>query len=523
MFSWPLRALPEAAIFVITDFLIQLDPASRQPLHQQVYHGIREAILSGKLAAGIRIPSSRRLAEYLAVSRSTVLVAFEQLVAEGYIQGTVGSGSYVARQVPDHLLRAPVDRPSTAAALQSPPRLSERGQDLASLRPARPLPVPYPRAFWTGVPPVDVFPLALWSRLAARRLRAMTTADLYHGPSAGRPGLRQAIVTHLAAARGMHCEPDQVLILSSAQEALEFACRLLLDPGERAWMENPGWSGARGALVGAGARICYVPVDAAGIDVTQGIAEAPQARVVYVSPSHQYPTGTTLSLERRMALLNWASETGAWILEDDYDSEFRYSGRPLTALHGLDTASRVLYVGTFNKTVFPALRIGYLVLPPSLVQPFLAARRIGGQHAPAIEQVVLTDFMTEGHYVRHLRRSRAACRERRDTLVAAIERHAPGLLELGDTDTGLHTVGWLPKGVDDVAVSEAAARNGVMATPISGSWVGACERPGLILGYAGVRPHEITAAARRLGEVLSGMVVRPTNGAFPAGSILPPL
>jgi GntR family transcriptional regulator/MocR family aminotransferase len=512
----------EVSITAIPELLIRLDSASREPLHRQVYQGIREAILSGQVAAGVRIPASRRLAEYLAVSRSTVLVAFEQLVAEGYIEGAVGSGSYVARQIPDHLLRAPAQRSASAPVPVRPPRLSARGRDLASLRGGgRPL-VPYPRAFWTGVPPVDVFPLAVWSRLAARRLRSLTTADLYHGPAAGYAALRQAIVAHLGAARGMHCDPDQVLVLSSAQEALELSCRVLLDPGDGAWMENPGWSGARGALVGAGARLTFVPVDAAGLDVSRGLAEAPDARIAYVSPSHQYPTGATLSLERRMALLDWAANTGAWILEDDYDSEFRYAGRPLTALHGLDTASRVLYVGTFNKTIFPALRVGYLVVPSSLIEPFLAVRRIGGQHSPTIDQAVLTDFMAEGHYVRHLRRSRAACQERRDTLLAALERHAGGLLELGGAETGLHAIGWLPVGTDDVRASEAAARSGVMAAPLSGHCVGPCLRPGLVLGYAGIKPHEINAATRRLGEALSGMVPAKTNGSFPALEGPPP-
>lgn len=477
-----------------------------------MYAGIREAILSGRLAGETRIPSSRRLAESLEVSRSTVLVAFEQLVAEGYIEGAVGSGSYVARQIPDRLLRAPAARSSGVPVSNEPARLSARGGQLAALsRGPRPL-VPYPRAFWTGVPPVDVFPLTVWRRLVARRGRSLSTDQLYHGAAAGHLGLREAIATHLAAARGMHCGPDQILVLSSAQEALEFACRMLLDPGDRAWMENPGWSGARGALVAAGARITFVPVDAAGLDVAQGLAMGPDARVVYVSPSHQYPTGATLSLDRRMALLDWAARTGAWILEDDYDSEFRYAGRPLTALHGLDTASRVLYVGTFNKTVFPALRLGYLVVPPSLMESFLAVRRIGGQHAPSGDQISLTAFMNEGHYVRHLRRSRAACRERRDTLIDALRRHAAGILELGDAETGLHAVAWLPDGSDDRLASAAAGRNGVMAAPLSAHCIGGACRPGLVLGYAGIRPHEISAATRRLGEALSGLPELSANG-----------
>lgn len=296
----------------------------------------------------------------------------------------------------------------------------------------------------------------------------------------------------------MHCTADQVIVLSSAQEAFELACRVLVDPDDQAWLEEPAWSGARGALAGAGARIVPVAVDEAGLDVAQGIAAAPDARLAYVSPSHQFPIGVTLSLERRMALLGWASRAGAWILEDDYDSEFRYAGRPLTALHALDTSARVLYVGTFNKTIFPALRLAYVVVPQSLVDPFLALRRIGGQHAPTFAQLVLADFLVEGHYARHLRHSRAVCRERRDALIAVAGRCATGLFELGDAETGLHTVAWLPDGTDDVRVSEEAARRGVEAAPLSRYYAGACPRPGLVLGYAGIRTDAIGPALERL-------------------------
>ena len=276
----------------------------------------------------------------------------------------------------------------------SPPAISERGRQLAEVPPGPRL-VPYPRAFWIGVPPVDVFPLALWRRLVARRQRCLSPAALHHGPAAGYGPLRDAIAAHLAATRGMRCTGDQVLVFSSAQEALELACRSLLDPGDSAWLENPAWSGARGALIAAGARIVPVAVDSAGIDVARGESAAPEARLAYVTPSHQFPLGVTQSLERRMALLGWASRAGAWILEDDYDSEFRYTGRPLTALHALDASARVLYIGTFNKTIFPALRLAYMVLPPSLVDPILAARRIGGQHSPAFAQHVVADFLAE--------------------------------------------------------------------------------------------------------------------------------
>jgi GntR family transcriptional regulator / MocR family aminotransferase len=311
---------------------------------------------------------------------------------------------------------------------------------------------------------------------------------------------------HLASARSVRCTPDQVIVLSSAQEALELACRVLIDPGDAAWLEDPTWSGARAALLSAGARVVPVPVDGEGLDVGRGVVAGPDARVAYVTPSHQFPMGVTLSLERRRALLRWAATQRAWILEDDYDSEFRYTGRPLPALQGLDPdGGRVLYVGTFNKTVFPALRLGYLVVPPDLVEPFRALRGVGGQHAPTLDQAVLTDFIAEGHYARHLRRMGTICRARRDALIEAARREAPGLIEIEPAETGLHTIGWLPAGVDDRQAAAAAFDRGVEAAPLSNYCLGDCPRPGLVLGYSGCRPEEIGAGMARLATALRGV------------------
>jgi GntR family transcriptional regulator / MocR family aminotransferase len=486
-----------------TTLLIPLDPAAPQPLHQQVYHGLREAILSGRLHAGAQIPSSRWLADYLGVSRTTVLGAFDQLVAEGYIVGVVGSGSYVARQLPDHLLQVrrssvPVDQRVGRAA-----PLAERvtglrenpsgGTRLSGRSPA----------FRLGVPPVDKFPVSVWTRLATARYRALEPSQLFHGPARGTPELREAIVTHHAAARGVRCAPEQVVVVASAQEAMDLAYRVVLNPGDTAWFEDPGYPGARGALVAAGARIVPIPVDANGLDVEHAIATEPRARLVYVTPSHQCPRGSTLSLERRLALLDWAARSEAWILEDDYDSEYRYTGRPLTALQGLDVSGRVLYIGTFNKTVFPALRLAYLVLPRGLVDAAMAFRSLGAQHAPTIDQGILTDFLIEGHYARHLRAMRVLCRERRDTLMEAAAREADGILELERPETGLHLVAWLPPGIDDRVASAAAAAQGIEAAALSSySVVGSRVRGGLVLGYGALRPPEITAAMRTLAAAL---------------------
>lgn len=480
--------------------LIPLDSRLAEPLYRQVYRGIREAILSGRVPAGVRLPSTRRLAAELDVSRSTILLAFDQLIAEGYTVGAVGSGSYVARQIPDHVSRVRPETRPTVPLKPIPGRLATRTQRLQEIM--RPPARFYPGAFWPGVPPVDQFPLGLWSRLATRCYRDLAVAQLYHGPAAGHPPLRNAIAEYLTAARGTRCSPEQVIVLSSAQEALELACRVLLDPGDDAWLEDPSWVGVHGAMISAGARVRHVPVDEDGLVVEEGIAGAPRARLAYVSPSHQFPSGVTMSLDRRLALLDWAAGSGAWILEDDYDSEFRYTGRPLAALQGLDTAGCVLYIGTFNKILFPSLRIGYVVVPEGLVQDFIAVRRLGAQHASTINQAILADFISEGHYARHLRRLRIVCRERRDALLSAAAEHLPGVLDIPSVETGLHAIGWLPPGVDDALASARAAEHGVEAAALSSCYAGRCPRPGLVLGYGGLRPREIDGGMRRLAEAL---------------------
>jgi GntR family transcriptional regulator/MocR family aminotransferase len=437
------------------------------------------------------------------VSRTTILGAFDQLVAEGYIVGVVGSGSYVARQLPDHLLHVRREFVRSPAPTGVAEPLADRVTQLREApHGALHLPGPTP-AFRLGVPPVDQFPVSIWSRLAGARYRGLDPARLYHGSPRGTPELREAIVTHHAAARGVRCSPDQVIVVSSAQEAMDLAYRVTLNPGDVAWFEDPGYPGARGALLSAGARTVPVPVDANGLVVERGVATAPTARLAYVTPSHQCPAGTTMSVERRLALLDWAARANAWILEDDYDSEFRYAGCPLTALQGLDVAERVLYIGTFNKTVFPALRLAYLVLPPSLVEAALTVRKLGGQHAPTIDQGILTDFLVEGHYARHVRAMRVVCRARRDALLEAAERDASDLLEVDRPETGLHTVAWLPPGMDDREASAAAARHGVEAPPLSNySCAGPGKRGALVLGYGALKPADIESGMLALAAAL---------------------
>jgi GntR family transcriptional regulator/MocR family aminotransferase len=355
---------------------------------------------------------------------------------------------------------------------------------------------------------VDLFPAALWWRLASRRLRSITPTQLDYGEPAGLRALREAIAGHVPAARGTRFGADQVLIVAGAQQGLELISRVLLDPGDRVWMEEPGYPGARSALLGAGARILPVPVDAEGLAVEAGARGAGDARLAYVTPSHQYPLGVPMGLPRRLALLRWASRAGAWVVEDDYDSEFRYGARPVPCLHGLDVDGRVIYVGSFSKTLFPALRLGFLIVPPDLQGGLVAARAAADQHPPVLDQAVLADFIGEGHFARHLRRMRLAYRERLEALTDATARYCSGALGLRPTRTGLHAIADL-EGADAGRVSREAAARGVEAAPLSAYYAGRGRCPNaLVLGFAAVRPE----AARRAMERLAAAIEAARRG-----------
>jgi GntR family transcriptional regulator/MocR family aminotransferase len=479
---------------------LPLDPAAALPLFRQLYEGVRRRILDGTLAPGVRLPATRRLAGELGVARNTVLSAYEQLLAEGYLEGKVGSGTYVPRTLPETLLQ--VQQSATATPQPSGRRraLSRRGELLArtaAVRSARLL-----RPFRPGIPALDAFPFATWMHLVARHHRRPPRDLLSYGHPAGHLPLRRAIAAHLGPARAVHCDPEQVLVLTGAQQGLDLIARILLDPGDRAWFEEPGYPGGRAALAGAGVLPTPVPVDRDGLDVAAGTACCPEARLVCVTPSHQYPLGVTMSLPRRLALLDWARRADAWVVEDDYDSEFRYAGRPLAALQGLDRDGRVIYLGTFSKVLFPALRLGYLVVPPDLVDAFTAARAITDRQSPTLTQAVLADFMAEGHFLRHIRRMRTLYGERQDTLLRAARRELGGLVEVCPCEAGLHVMGWLGEGRDDKETSQAAARAGVEAPALSSFCAAPPERGGLLLGYAGWDARQIRDGVRRLSSAL---------------------
>ena len=346
------------------------------------------------------------------------------------------------------------------------------------------------------------FPYEIWARLVARHARHSLQAVSFYQQVQGYAPLRQAIATHIGMTRGVHCSPEQIILTTGGQGALDLVARVLLDPGNPAWVEDPGYSGARGALLAAGAKVVAVPVDEEGLDVEAGRQLCPEARLAIVTPSHQFPTGVTMTLNRRLALLEWSRETGAWIVEDDYDSEYRFSGRPLEALHSLDRARRVLYIGTLSKVLFPSLRLGYLVAPPELLPGLIAMQRLIAIHLPLLEQLALTDFLAEGYFTRHIRKMRQLYKERRDALVEALTRELDDRLDITVPEAGMHLAVWLPAGMSAQAVAQRAAASGLHILTISHFSQRALQRDGLVLGFASTSPQELRAGAHTLALVL---------------------
>jgi GntR family transcriptional regulator/MocR family aminotransferase len=483
-----------------------------KPEYVRLYEQLCSAILSGQLPPGSRLPSSRQLADDRGVSRNTAVAAYEQLVAEGYAETRRGSGTYVVRSLPDSRAtprrfdrvahRPRIDPP---AADQRPAGLSARGRLLVDL-PRMPICEPPVEvaggtAFRVGLPALDVFPVAAWTELHATAARYPTAGTLTDHDPLGHRRLREEIAAHLATAKAIQCSAGQVMVVSGSQHGIDLAARVLLDPGDSVWLEDPGDLGARSALAAAGADIVPVPVDQDGIVVRVGAARAPHARMAVVSPSHQFPTGATMSIDRRVALLDWAERTGSWIVEDDHNGDFQYRGRPLAAIKSADEAGRVIHVGTFSRTMFPGLRLGYLVLPEDLVRPFIAARLSADLHWGTIDQVAMAEFMARGGFARHLRRLRKSHEERQRALVSEIERVVPELVPQS-TDGGLHLVARLPAGVDDVAAAHAAAQHGIHAWALSAHAIANHQAPALLLGYGGVQPVHMRAAVHVLAGAL---------------------
>jgi GntR family transcriptional regulator/MocR family aminotransferase len=482
---------------------LTVDRHSATPLVVQLTYALREAILTGRIAAGSRLPSSRTLAADLGLSRTTTVAVYDQLTAEGLIESRVGAGAFVSQQV-NVVAAANADEPDEAEE-RKPARLARVATRAAEqFLPRLPHPPDY-RAFITGMPALEAFPVNLWARLTARCWRGARAHTLGYPEPAGLMALRRAVANHLRLNRGIYCEPSDIFIVNGAQDAFNRIGNILLDPGDEVWFENPGAIGARNGLLAAGARLVPVPIDGEGISVAEGLALAPDFRLAFVTPSHQHPTGVTMSLARRFELLQAAEQADAWIIEDDYDGEFYYSGRPPPTLKSIDKTGRVIYVGTFSKSLFPALRLGFVVAPPSLVEAFDRFARATQQGAASNQQAVVASFIDEGHFATHIRRMGKLYAERQECLLELSRRYLEGILDVQRAESGIQTIGRLPGHVDDQAVSDAAAIKGIVAAPVRRFCLTPVAERGLLLGYSSCNPREIRQGIEILAGILEPM------------------
>lgn len=478
---------------------IVLDGTKRKTLQSQLRDQLQRAILQGRLSPGEKIPSSRAMALSLGVGRITVATVYEQLISEGYLVARVGSGTRVSPRLPEELL-------TVSRKLQFSPtsvdvsHLSRRGREIAGFQRLtqhdRGSAVP----FRPHVPAIDLFPRHLWERLVNRRQRLLPRSLMAKVDAKGYLPLREAVAGYLGASRGVRCTPDEIVITAGAQQGIDLVSRMLLDPDDRVWMEEPGYLVAKPSLEAAGAKIVYVPVDNQGLDVASGERLSPKPRLIYVTPSCQWPTGVTMSLPRRLELLASAQRSGAWILEDDYAGEFRYQGQPLSALQGLDRTGRVIYMGTFSKVLFPSLRLAYLVVPSGIADAFGVARWFTDRHSPPLEQAVLADFIDGGHFARHLRQMRTLYAERQGAVVESARRELAGAISVPPLESGMHLVG-TATGVSQQILGAAANQANINYHLMS--WFSAtASTPGLILGYAPYSPKESQRAMKSWSKAL---------------------
>lgn len=472
------------------------------PHYRRLYQALRRAIVSGRIAPGQRLPASRTLAEQLSLARGTVLQAYEQLSIEGYITTRRGAGTFVATVLPEQL--DPASSHPHPLQLDTKPRpVSQRMQQHIRHHTKVLIQSSTVRPFQSGLAPLDAFPRTTLARLANATIRSLPMDTLGYNVGAGYQPLREALAAYLRTTRGLQCTAHQIIVTTGSQQGLHLAAEVLCDSGDQVWVEDPCYGGARAAFVAKELTLAPVPVDEQGLNVEAGRAQAPHAQMAYVTPAHQFPLGPTLSLERRIALLQWAEANEAWILEDDYDGEFRYAGQPLATLQSLDRHQRVIYVGSFSKVLAPALRLGYLVVPEDLVETFILAKTASDRHTPLLMQAVLAAFIHEGHFGRHLRRMRKLCHERQQALLDALEKHLRPWLTFGPDPAGLHLTTFLRHHADDQAVAEQAAQIGIRLSPLSRYRIQAPIPPGIVLGYASFTASEMQEAARRLARVLA--------------------
>ena len=490
-------------------YAFEVTRADETPLFRQLYQQLRSAILSRSLRPGTKLPSTRELSSQLGVSRSAAVAAYEQLLAEGYTSGRRGSGTYVSSDLPEPIDGNPQRRKKSVAAIKSNATQTHSIGDFVDVTVQSD-----ERPFNLGRTLVDARTVEVWRKLSARAFRSLSRSHLGYSDPRGTAELRKTICEYLQAARAVRCDPEQIVVTTGTQHALDILIRLLPGADKEVWVEDPGYPLTRQALMAAGARVRPVPVDGQGIDVGAGIKSAPNARAVFVTPSHQFPMGVVLSMARRLELLAWAREKSAWIVEDDYASEFRYGGRPLASLQGLDEGERVIYVGTLNKALFPGLRLGYAVVPRALLRAFVAVRYLMDRQPSTLGQAVVAAFMEEGHFAAHIRRMRLLYRDQRDVLVAALKDRLGADVTVNAPDQGMHLVAYMRRGLSDVVIEHAGRQHGVIVRAMSHLHVSAAPRSALLLGFSGYPRETIVPAVERLAQVIEGQpksFPRPTK------------
>src|SRR5580693_3575536 len=477
--------------------MIAVHRKGEKPLHRQIYDAFRAMILERRLQPGQQIPSSRALASELGISRIPVLGAYAQLLAEGYIERRSGAGTFVTSSLSDQFLGT---RPALAG-------VNDAASDAIS-RVSRLLPLegtPWflgSGAFSVGQIAYDHFPFRVWSDLVTHHARRVRATSLNYSDPMGLKEFREVIAAYLRTARAVNCDASQIMVVNGSQHALDLSARVLLDPDTPVWIEEPGYEFLRHALTLSGCRLVPVPVDSEGLDVAAGIRLCRKARVAFVTPSHQYPLGATMSAARRLQLVEWAHSSSAWIVEDDYDSEYRYESMPVASMQGLDPGSRVIYIGTFSKTLFPSLRLGYLVIPPALVGRFLAVRQTNDLSPSHLYQAALADFITGGHFTRHVRKTRQLYAERRNALAEALRKEFGDEIEILGAEAGMHLVITLPPELSDRKISARAAQEGLWLWPLSSAYVGTNVRQGFILGFGGTKADDMLHQVRRLRKAV---------------------
>jgi len=477
---------------------VVIDRTANLPLFQQLDVQLRQAIASQRLPAGTRLPGTRQLARELGVSRLTVKNTYEQLIAEGYLRSSSRSGTYVAEIGTQELWpTAPASRVRQTRCIGT---LSERGTRIAKTQATTHL--GSTRSFRPGTPAMDLFPINTWARLSTKHLRRAREDQLGYGEPGGRPALRRAVADYLRDARAVNCDAEQVIITNGAQQAFILIALALLDPGDRVLFEDPGHAAGRDIFAAAGIEIIPARIDGEGLNTEAAAGIEPPPKLIFVTPSHQHPLGVTMSIRRRLELLDYAKRHAAWILEDDYDSEFRYTGRPISAMQGLDEHGCVLYIGTFSKVLFPSLRLGYLVAPPALIEPLYAAQVLICQSMSQFPQAVLADFINAGHFTAHLRKMRIAYAERRGALSDALQKQAGDILDVSPPDAGMHLIAWLPQGVDERQLCEAIWRSGIEVLPLSVYCFKQFNRGGLVLGFANTAVEDMAPSVNKLVDVL---------------------